>query len=175
MRTLVHLRHGERAPGGTDLTELGARRAAEVGRRMARFDRVVTSPKPRAVETAEAMGYAVDAELPLLGSLPGPIERWIDRSMPRSFDAFVRFVAKVEEARTEAEALAARLAQEVDLLPESGRLLAVSHTGVVELNAVGALGPAAAAWGPTAGYLEGIMLAREAGAWRSGAPVRDRR
>jgi broad specificity phosphatase PhoE len=173
MRTLVHLRHGEREPGGSHVTERGARRAAEAGRRLARFDRVVTSPKPRAVETAEAMGYAADAELPALGGLPGPLERWIDRALPRTFSAFVTFVAEVGEARDEASALAGVLAEQLDLLPESGRLLAISHGGVIELSAVGAVGSAAADWGPTPGYLEGVTLFRDAGAWHPGGPVRE--
>ncbi|HYA10292.1 MAG TPA: histidine phosphatase family protein, partial [Thermoplasmata archaeon] len=85
MRTLVHLRHAERQPGGPHLTERGARAAAEVARRLPRFDRAITSPKPRAVETAEAMGYGVARELPDLGGLPDELDRWVVRASPRSF------------------------------------------------------------------------------------------
>jgi len=172
MRTLVHLRHGERQPGGPHLTERGARLAKEVGRRLAHFDRVLTSPKPRAVETAEAMGYAVEGSLPALGGLPGELERWVDRAYPPRFADYLRFVDEVAEARVQARRLADLAAVELERLGDGGRLLFVSHGGVVELGAVGALGAAVAEWGPVLGYLEGVELERDRATWTRGAPVR---
>ena len=73
MRSLVVRRHSLRSPGGVHLSPEGVHQARRVGRFSGNFDRVVTSPKPRARETAEAMGFPVDAELELLGSLPEPL------------------------------------------------------------------------------------------------------
>jgi len=136
---------------------------------------VVTSPKPRAVETAEAMGYAVDAELSELGALPGPVDRWVDREAPRSFADYVTLVDRLAEARTHAKVLADRWRNELERLSEGGRLLLVSHGGVIELGAVGALGARTRAWGPTLGFLEGIELDRDRSGWCRGAVVRQER
>ena len=175
MRTLVHLRHGEREPGGVHLTPRGAQLAAQLGRRLQRFDRVITSPKPRAVETAEAMGYAVDAELPELGGLPAPIDRWVDREDPRSFADYVALVDRLEEVKAHAQVLAGRWRDEAERVPEGGRLLLVSHGGIIELGAVGALGALTSAWGPTLGLLDGVELDRDRSGWCRGAVVRSER
>ena len=45
------------------LTQAGVELAQRVGATMGRFDLVVSSPLPRAAETAIAMGYGVDREI----------------------------------------------------------------------------------------------------------------
>jgi broad specificity phosphatase PhoE len=172
MRTLIHLRHGEREPTGVHLTEAGFRRAAELGRTLPRFDRVVTSPKLRAVETAEAMGYRVDATLAELGGLPGPLARWVEREAPRSFADYVALVGKVAEASEHAERLAGLWADELERLPADRTLLLVSHGEVIELGTVGALGDRAGRWGPTLGLLEGVELVRDRTRWSHGRVLR---
>jgi broad specificity phosphatase PhoE len=172
MRALVHLRHAERQPGGPHLTQRGAARASVVGRHLGRFDRVLTSPQRRAIETAEAMGYVVDGELTELGGLPGELERWVDRTGPTTYADYLAFVEKVAEARSHAVALADRWRSEVDRLADGGRLLLVSHRGVIELGAVGAIGAMAAGWGRVPGYLEGVQLELASSGWESGVPVR---
>ncbi|HYB63319.1 MAG TPA: phosphoglycerate mutase family protein [Thermoplasmata archaeon] len=172
MRTLVHLRHAEREAGGVHLTERGVRLAAEVGRRLPRFDRVLTSPKPRAVETAEAMGYRVDGELFALGSLPEELGRQLERADPRSFADYVRLVEEVVELREHAHVLAGVLEDELVHVPEGARLLVVSHGGVVELGAIGAVGRTAAPWGPAVGHLEGVELGHDSGSWSRASVIR---
>ena len=172
MRTLVHLRHSERVPGGHHLSDAGVRLARRAGARLPRFDRVMTSPKPRAVETAEAMGYHVDAELEELEGLPGPIERWVEREAPRSFADYLALTDSVVEAGEHARALARNWRRELEHLPDGGRLLLVSHGGVVELGAVGAVGAASRAWGPSLGLLEGVELELEHAAWRGARVLR---
>ncbi len=172
MQTLLHLRHAEREPGGVDLTPRGRAQAAALGRRLPRFDRVVTSPRARAVQTAEAMGYAVDAQLPELLELPEPASTRFDREPPASFEACVRLVDGTAELRANAEALAARWAEETDRLAEAGRLLIVSHGGIIELGTVGAIGSAARTWGPALERLEGVELRRASGRWVGGSVLR---
>lgn len=175
MRSLVHLRHGEREAGGIHLTPRGARLAARVAQRLPRFDRVVVSPKPRAIETAEAMGYEVDAELSVLGELPDALDRWIERERPHSFADYVVMLERTEEARRHAQVLAGHLGDQLEKTPHGGRLLLVSHGGVIELSAVGALGAATTGWGPTLGLLEGVELERERSRWTRGRVLRDER
>ncbi|HYA11028.1 MAG TPA: hypothetical protein VEH10_05105, partial [Thermoplasmata archaeon] len=132
-------------------------------------------PKPRAVETAEAMGYGVARELPDLGGLPDELDRWVVRASPRSFADYAAWVDEVAEARTHAEALAGLLRGELEALADGACLLVVSHGGVVELAAVGAVGTTAAAWGPTLGYLEGVELGLGPSGWVHGRVVRGAR
>jgi hypothetical protein len=80
--SLVHRRDGLRAPREVHLSPDGIELAHGVGRTSARFDRVATSPSPRAVETPEAMGFKIDAQLEELGTLPDPIARLIERRVP---------------------------------------------------------------------------------------------
>ena len=172
MWTLVHLRHSEREAGGVHVTSRGLRLAAELGGQLGRFDRVVTSPKPRAVETAEGMGLTVDATLPELGTLPGPVGRCLEREDPRSFGDYLGLIARVEEARAHALHLARLWVDELYRLPDGSRLLLVSHGGVIELGTAGALGRRVAGWGPTLGLLEGVELQREGSRWGAGRVLR---
>ena len=175
MRTLVHLRHAEREPGGVHLTAQAVRLSAQLGRRLGSFDRVIASSKPRAVETAEAMGHAVDERLAELSGLPAPLERWLEREVPRSFSDYVAFVRQVEEARVHAAVLAHLWERELDRLSDGGRLLIVSHAGVIELGVVGALGQVVGLWGPTLAHLEGVELERGRSGWSGGRVVRRER
>jgi hypothetical protein len=78
MRWLEVRRHSatkrSREPG-SHLSPEGVDLARRVGRSLGSFASVVTSASPRAIETALAMGYAVDdtADLPS-GYLPGQVE-----------------------------------------------------------------------------------------------------
>ncbi|MCI4373253.1 MAG: histidine phosphatase family protein [Thermoplasmata archaeon] len=172
MRSLIHRRHSLRAPGDVHLSSEGLALAREVGRTSGPFDRVVTSPKPRAVETAIAMGYSVDAEWEELGSMADPVGRFLEREAPSTFGEFVRWATTVHEVRAAAEALARRWGNELDRLPEGGRMLLVSHAGVVELGAAGAVPDLAIRWGATLAPLEGIRLDRDRGRWVDGAVIR---
>ena len=172
MRSLVHRRHSVRSPGDLHLSPHGVALARRVGAGSGQFDRVVTSPKPRAVETARAMGFAVDAEWEELGSVPDPVARFLERESPSTFGEYVRWATTVHEVRAAAEALASRWARELDRLPDGGRVLMVSHAGIIELGAAGALPDEAAGWGPTLAPLEGIRLDRDRGRWVQGTVLR---
>jgi len=172
MRSLVHRRHSLRSPGDIHLSPEGVELARRVGGLSGRFDRVFTSPKPRAVETALSMGYSVDAEWEELGSVPEPVGRFLDREMPSTFGDYVRWATTVHEVRAAAESLARQWGEELDRVPDGGRVLLVSHAGVIELGAAGALPEEAVRWGPILGPLEGIHLDRERGRWRHGEVLR---
>ena len=56
MRSLVVRRHSLRSPGGVHLSPEGVHQARRVGRFSGNFDRVVTSPKPRALAGGRGTG-----------------------------------------------------------------------------------------------------------------------
>ena len=68
MRYLEVRRHSKRSRPNQHLTQWGVALARGLGSQIGPFDRVVTSPLPRCVETAVAMGFAVDETI---GQLAG--------------------------------------------------------------------------------------------------------
>ncbi len=151
--------------GGLHLSPRGVSLAREVGRASGRFDRVVTSPKPRAVETARAMGYEVDAELSELEEVPEEVAHRLDERSPTSFAEYAELVRSSREAATYAAHLARTWLAELERVPDGGRLLLISHSGIIELGTAGAVGAAVEEWGPGLGFLEGVQLERLRGRW----------
>ncbi len=156
MKVLEHRRHSRRDPGGTHLNREGVALARRIGRTLAPFDRVVTSPKPRAVETAVALGCAVDGVTDELASLPDEIDQWVDGA--DSFAAFALAGRRRPEVRRFMERQAELWQEELTRIPEGGRLLLVSHGGLIELGTLGALPLPAAGFGPALGLVEGVRL-----------------
>jgi broad specificity phosphatase PhoE len=136
MRTVVHARHSMRSPGGVHLTHEGVRLARRVGERLGSFDRVITSEVPRAIETAIAMGYGVDEQVTMLFSLV-----LADNGVDVAAGCAVLAAAYRSQGQTTlaAQCHASLLRHQIMSLPEGGRLLVVSHGGVIELGVVGLL------------------------------------
>jgi len=172
MRLLEHRRHSRRDPLGVNLTPAGIRLARRVATTIGRFDRVVTSPKPRAVETAASMGFSVDAEVVGLERMPDEVAARVDEAKPRSFADYAELVRRSEVVADFGRAQAALWAQELARVPEGGRVLLISHGGVIELGTVSAAPAGVEAWGPALGYLEGVRLIRERNRWTGGEVVR---
>ena len=172
MRTLEHRRHSRRDPAGIHLNAAGRRLARSVGAGIPRFDRVVTSPKPRAIETAEAMGRTVDAVLAALAEMPEDAAITADRPHPRTFAEYAEVVRQSSAAADYARAQADLWRVELERVPDGGRLLMISHGGVIELGAVAASPRMAPSWGPALGYLEGVRLRWDGSRWASGEVVR---
>src|SRR6516225_9545510 len=101
MRTIEIRRHaytkkGEGRGKGSHLSPEGVALARQAGGSLGPFDLVLTSPVPRTLETALAMGFAVDDQLEALGELSpevcdeiGHHERW---TWEQPFVAFAHFV-----------------------------------------------------------------------------------
>jgi len=172
MRVLEHRRHSRRDPVGIHLNREGIELAQRIARTLGRFDRVVTSPKPRAIETAQALGFTVDAVLPELAVMPDDVGLSIDELNPRSFADYVRIVARSESMAEYAVGQATLMREELERLPDGGRLLMVSHGGIIEFGAAAARADDAMAWGEPVDYLEGIRLSLSRGEWVRGEILR---
>ncbi len=172
MRFLEHRRHGPRDGGRDALSPAGWALARRIGPSLGPFDRVVASPKIRAVETATALAGRVDAERHELAGLPGEVEARVAEADVRSFDGYVDLArsstAVGEFARSQADLWKEELAR----LPEDGHLLLVSHAGVIELGAAGAIPRVALGWGRPLAPLEGVRLGLERGRWVTAAVLR---
>ncbi len=172
MRTLEHRRHSERDAGGIHLNAAGVALARRVAGTLSRFDRVVASPKPRALETAELIGGRVDASLPALAEMPE--DGWLlaGGGPPASFGDCAALLRRSSAAREYARSQLDVWRAELERVPPGGRLLLVSHGGVIELGAAAALPEAAAGWGKPVGYLEGVRLGWDGRRWRDGEVLR---
>ena len=145
---------------GQHLSQDGIDLARLVGAGSGPFSRVATSPLPRAIETAIALGFEVDETDDFLGLIPtGSGYGW-----PASF-------ARVSDAVREGGA-AAKFARQiagvwqdiVERIPESTQSLVVTHGGIVELGAVAAVPDEPHEdWGDAIGYCEGVRLTYDGG------------
>lgn len=165
MRTLEIRRHTVRHKPGQNINQQGVELARRVGAGMGRFDVVVTSPLPRAFQTAIAMGYAVDDEIAEIGvdafGDPGA-----DYDSWRTFEDIARSVERDKGARKPAEKLLKTWKRLARLADDGGRVLAISHGGVIELGAIACFPDADhAAWGPLLGYCEGVRASFDGEAW----------
>ena len=173
MQVIEHRRHSRRETGGVHLSNEGRALARRVARTIGRFDRVVTSPKPRAIETAEALGFTVDTTLAELGEMPDDAGLSDDEFGNHTFVDYVRSVQRSEAAAEYAHRQADLMRTQLARLPESnGRLLMVSHGGIIELGAAVARPDEARGWGDGLGHLEGVRLYLDRGKWVRGEVLR---
>jgi broad specificity phosphatase PhoE len=173
MRTIEIRRHaytkkGEERGKGSHLSTEGVALARRIGGEIGPFDLVLTSPVPRALETAIAMGFAVDDQLEALGDLPpavlaeiGHYERWAWEEPFVTFAQFVRQggpTARMGERQREAWVRA------LESVPSGGRVLIISHGRVIEAGLVSCLpGDDFVGWGASFGHGEGARMSFEEG------------
>ncbi len=152
------------------LSQAGVDLARRVGASIGPFHRVLTSTITRTLETAVAMGFAVDEQLAVLGEIPpdvwdevGHHERW---GWDEPFVAFARLVREGGPAARLGRAQAEAWRAIVGDLPQDGRALIISHGRVVEAGAVTCFPHADhASWGPPFGTCEGLQLTYVGDAW----------
>jgi broad specificity phosphatase PhoE len=136
--------------------------ARRLGKRLGPFDLVVSSPLARCVETAVAMGFAVDEDYPELAGqdLRGETVPEVDDAhWEAGYAGFGRLYARggtfADFANLQAEVWRAIACS----IPDGGRGLVIGHGGFIEAGAV-ALFPDAdhAAWGRAVRHGEGVLL-----------------
>jgi broad specificity phosphatase PhoE len=164
MRYLEMRRHSKRVRPGQHLSRWGVLLARRVGDGLGPFDRVVTSPLPRCVETAVAMGFAVDETI---AALAGPEGR--GESFPQAEEVdwaagWAGMAALVRLGRPLAVFAAEQAAAwrgVVRAMPEGGRALLIGHGGAFLSGAAISLRPETdyGSWGAGAGYCEGVRVA----------------
>ncbi len=169
-RHLAVFRHAPTKKGaargqGSHLSAEGVFLARRVGADLGQFARVYASPAPRAVETALAMGFAVDAVVEFsCGYVSGEFEhhdQWGWEEPYVRFAELLRSGGKLSELAAADARLWAGLLAEV---PAGGRVLLVSHGGSIEPVLVACFpGAAYAGWGEPFSHGDGAVLTFEAG------------
>ena len=156
-RLLEVRRHAERTKPGQNLSRAGIDRARVAAASGLPFARVVTSPSPRAVQTAVAMGYPVDQEEVVLQSFGSAVSALID--WQAGFATWQQGVAASPVLAAFATMQAAIWRQVLtDILPGQAALI-VTHGGMIEAGVM-AMAPAIewSAAGGALDYVEGVRL-----------------
>ncbi len=158
MPTLEIRRHAHRTKAGQHLLQEGVSLARRLGDEMGPFARVVTSPLPRAYETALAMGFAVDQQVDILASLPDDASPW-----DVGFSGWGRRCRQQPSVTRHGRRLCDLLTGLARGLADEQAALLITHGGILELAAVACLPEANhAAWDATCDYCEGVRLPYEA-------------
>jgi len=171
MKTIEIRRHSIRSKPGEHLNQPGVTLARLVGQNLGPFDRVVTSTLPRAIETAIAMGFAVDEFNETMSSYGYDVEH--EAPWPLSGVGYAEVIRQGGAAAHYANQLATVYAKLADYLMDGRAALVVNHGGVLELGAVACLPNADHfKWGSHFDYCEGIRLFWDDGKFVDGEILR---
>jgi broad specificity phosphatase PhoE len=173
MRTIEIRRHAytkkdEGRGKGSHLSPEGVALARKVGGEIGPFDLVLTSPVPRALETALAMGFAVNDQPEALGDLSpavleeiGHHERW---AWGEPFVTFAHFVRQGGPTTRMGERQREAWVRALESVPASGRVLIISHGRIIECGLVTCVPDGDfTTWGPPFRHCEGVRLTFEGG------------
>lgn len=167
-RKYENCKSGTRKPR-KHLSQAGIDLARQVGEDMRRdstapFHGVITSKKSRAIETALCFGFEVDVFTKSLSFYPEKIYR--QSKWPADFGKISNAVKKHKSVRKYAQQQADILALHIDQIEDGQTILGVSHGGIMELMAIGALPEENHEnWGNIFNYCEGFRLARDGDQW----------
>jgi broad specificity phosphatase PhoE len=149
------------------LSQEGVDLARLVGRSLGTFASVTTSASPRAIETALAMGYAVDDTVDLpSGYLPGRIDHHDQWHWPEPHRKYAELLAQLPELAAVADAHRALWIRLLAAVPEGAAVLVVCHGGGIEPALVSCLPHADhGSWGPPFGHCDGARLCFDRGSF----------
>jgi len=173
MRTIEIRRHCRTKKGaargkGSHLSTEGVAQARRIGEQIGPFDMVLTSHIPRTLETALAMGFAVDEQLEVLGDIPmaaweelGHQERW---TWSEPFVQFAQLIARNDATAQLGKRQQLAWMQALECVPSRGRVLVISHGRVIEAGLVTCVPDAdLASWGSPFHHGEGVCMQYENG------------
>ncbi|MBI2885933.1 MAG: histidine phosphatase family protein [Chloroflexi bacterium] len=171
MRYLDIRRHARRTQPGQHLSQEGVDLARRVGSSSGPYHRVVTSPLPRAIETAIAMGFAADAVDPALAE--GEQELFARVEWTAGFGPIATVVRRGGAPGRFARRLAQAWLSIARSLPDEGSALVITHGGFIEAGVAACL-PSVdiSSWGPSCDYCEGVRLAVDGERFVAGEPLR---
>ncbi len=150
-------RHSVYVPPDLHLSPFGIRLARRVGQTTGPFRKVYTSPLPRAIETAQAMGYKVDGSFELLGNMGWDVENELQNAA--SYRSIALSLRETRPTAHYAEQLANLWRSFLERLSETEQALVITHQKVIEIGTIACLPENDfSAWGKLSGYCEGVKL-----------------
>ena len=161
-------RHAERTDRGNEQSALSANgraMAESLAKRSPKFALVISSPLPRAKETAQTIAGRLDGIEPgFLPEMGGVIGDRIFGEM-RTLADWAEVLRERGDARKFASEQLATWARVAARAGEKDRVLAISHGGIIELGAI-TLGERLRTplEGPAFGYCEGVAITYARGA-----------
>jgi broad specificity phosphatase PhoE len=168
MRWLEVRRHSMTKKGtmqdrGSHLSQEGVALARVVGESLHPFTYVVTSASPRAIETAVAMGLAVDDTVDLpSGYLPGVVDHHEQWRWPAPYRRYADLLQGSTTLAAVAEAHRVTWTRIIQRLPDGGAALVIGHGGGIEPALVACLPQAPHQdWGAPFGHCDGARLSFE--------------
>lgn len=174
MRTLEIVRHSLTRKGAdkskaSHLSPDGVRLARQLGESMARMDYVVVGDEPRHLETAIAMGFAVDEQTAWpSGYVDGEVAHHDQWTWREPFVHYAALLAEGRRLRDVAEEHLAHWRRILDAVPDGGGALVVSSGGSIEPVLVATFpGADHAGWGAPLHQLEGATILVDGGRFTS--------
>ncbi|MCG3216470.1 MAG: histidine phosphatase family protein [Candidatus Heimdallarchaeota archaeon] len=157
MKIIEHRRHSIRVKPSKHISQEGVNLARKVGEKLGYFDRIYTSSAPRAIETAVAMGYAVDETFEELSQTPEDLNQEIVWGI--GFPEYASVIRKGGVTADYSKKIANFLKSLAKNLPENGSALLISHGGLLEISAVGCLPENDfSSWGEATDSCEGVRM-----------------
>ena len=176
-RTIEIRRHAYTKKGaargkGSHLSMAGVARARRIGDEIGPFDLVLTSQSPRTLETAIAMGFAVDEQVEAIGDISeevveeiGHHERW-QWEVP--FVMFARFVAKDGPTARMGRRQRMVWSMALESVAANGRVLVISHGRVIECGLVTCFPKGDfTSWGRPFRHCEGVRIDYDEGHFKN--------
>lgn len=176
MRYLELRRHTLRESDNPHISQAGIELARRASAGIGPFARIISSPSPRCIETAIAMGYAPDEFYePVQEQMKRKHVRAVEELLPPEtpFTKRAKAMAGHKSGRKYARALVAQWTQLVRRVPPGKCFLVVTHGGYIDDSAVACL-PAVdhRKWGKGFAHCEGVRLAFDKGYFVSGELLR---
>ena len=173
MRTLVVLRHGltkkDRGPTatGSHLSAAGVRQARALGEALPAFGHVAVGDQPRHLETALALGYAVDEQVSWpSGYVDGEVEHHDQWAWAEPFVTYAGLLTAGTGLDRVVRDHLAHWRRVLELVGDGGSALLVSSGGSIEPVLVAAVpGADHPRWGGPLHHLEGAALTWDGGAF----------
>jgi broad specificity phosphatase PhoE len=163
IRRHSYTKKGPERGKGSHLSARGVAVAREVGAQMGSFDLVLTSLVPRTLETAIAMGFAVDDQQDVLGDiLPAVLDEIGHHDRWSWLEPFVHFAQVMATGGPTAQLGASQLEawmQAMESVGPQSQVLIVSHGRIIEAGLVACFPEGDfAAWGTPFQQLEGVQM-----------------
>jgi broad specificity phosphatase PhoE len=163
----AHTKKGAKRGLGSHLSSEGVAIARRVGATLGPFARVIASPEPRTLETAVAMGFAVDDVADVeCKYVPGEFDHHAQWEWDQPFARLASLIGSGGKLANLAHRDRTRWLRWASETADDGRVLVVSHGGSIEPVLVACLPDADhRTWGQPFSHCDGAILTVREGAF----------